>query len=113
MSKVSHTLPWTESPFFERELRESQISEADKAFVKQFAEFGYVIFDPKIPDNLIENLKKELAPHFDQPSLDQKPTNRLQDAWHYNENVKKIATSEEVLRKLTLLYQGNQFLFKH
>jgi hypothetical protein len=112
MYKVTHTLPWTESPFFERELRESELSDSDKIFLKDFAENGYIIIDPKIDDDTIENLKKEMELRFNPSDPNQNVTTRIQDAWKYNENVKKIAIAEEVLKKLTLLYRRKPVPFQ-
>lgn len=112
MHKITHTLPWTESPFFERELRESDLNEADKKFVNDFAKNGYVLLDPKIDEDTIDNLKKGLELHFNPSNPGQIPTTRIQDAWRYNEHVKKIATAEEILRKLTLLYRRKPIPFQ-
>lgn len=112
MDKITHTLPWTESPFFERELRESDLSDSDKIFVREFAENGFVIIDPKVDENTIDSLKKEMEPRFNPSDPDQKPTTRIQDAWKYNAHVKKIALAEEVLKKLTLLYRRKPIPFQ-
>lgn len=102
-------LPWTESPFFEAELSKSTLSEADKAFVKGFADNGYAIIDPGIDDKTIDAIVEQLAPRF------AKITNgdyRMQDAWKFSEEVRKVATSEAVLNKLRLLYQRESFPFQ-
>lgn len=102
-------LPWTESPFFEAELSKSTLSEADKAFVKEFADNGYAIIDPGIDDKTIDAIVEQLAPRF------AKITNgdyRMQDAWKFSEEVRKVATSEAVLSKLRLLYQRESFPFQ-
>lgn len=112
MSEITHTLPWTESPFFERELRESGLSDEDKAFVKEFADNGYIILDPKIDEETIEALKAGLDKKFNPSDPLQKPTTRLQDAWQYNTHVKKIALAEEILKKLTLLYRRKPIPFQ-
>jgi hypothetical protein len=57
MSCHARNLRWTESPFFEKELKESMLCEDDKAFVKSFADNGYVIFDPQIDEATIESEK--------------------------------------------------------
>lgn len=112
MDTVTHTLPWTESPFFERELRESNLSDADKMFVKEFADNGYVVIDPKIDDETIENLKNEMEVRFYSGDPNAKPITRIQDAWKYNANVKKIALASEVLKKLNLLYHRKPIPFQ-
>jgi len=104
----AQNLPWTESPFFEKELSESSFSEQDKAFVSSFSENGYVVFDPGLDESVIEELKRTMSPHFDKIEGDK----RIQDAWTYNEYVKKIAISDSVLEKLRLLYQREPIPFQ-
>jgi len=119
MAAIKHNLPWIESPFFEKELAESHLSDADKAFVKEFAENGYVIIDAGIEDNTIEMIKKELATGFKDISekvaagkLSQQMLNRIQDAWQYNTHVRAVAGSQLIMDKLRLLYRREPFPFQ-
>ncbi len=41
---IKANIPWIDSPFFYPTLNGSDHSDADKAFIKHFAEEGYVIF---------------------------------------------------------------------
>jgi len=109
MSPRAQNLPWTESPFFEKELSESALSTDEKAFVKSFEKDGYVVFDPGLPESLIDLLNSSMAPHFEKITEEDK---RIQDAWAYNEHVRKIAVSENVLDKLRLLYQREPIPFQ-
>jgi ectoine hydroxylase-related dioxygenase (phytanoyl-CoA dioxygenase family) len=109
MAPRAQNLPWTESPFFEKELGESALSDEDKAFVRNFEKDGYVVFDPVLPESLIDALNKSLAPRFEKITGEDK---RIQDAWAYNENVRQIAVSEIVLDKLRLLYQREPIPFQ-
>jgi len=102
-------LPWTESPFFNTELESSGLSDADKAFVKHFAEEGYVIFDTNVDPSLFDNIIRGLDPEF------QKVTDgnyRIQDAWKFNEDVRKIASLDIVYEKLRLLYKREPLPFQ-
>ena len=105
----AQNLPWTESPFFERELAESGLSDEDKAFVKSFADNGYVEFDPKVDPALIDELNRHMAPHFAKIGDGDQ---RIQDAWTYEETVRKVAISDVVLDKLRLLYQREPIPFQ-
>lgn len=109
MSQQHTNLPWTESPFFEAELSKSTLSDADKAFVKKFADDGYVIFDIGIDDKTINNIIDDLAPRFAKITDN---NYRIQDAWKFNESVRRVATLEVVLNKLRLLYQREPFPFQ-
>lgn len=109
MSLRAQNLPWTESPFFEHELNDAALSDKDKAFVRGFAENGYAIFDPGLEESLIDELNRSMAPHFEKITEEDK---RIQDAWTYNENVRKIAISDTILDKLRLLYQREPLPFQ-
>lgn len=113
MSYKTNNLPWTESPFFDKELHESGLSDSDKAFVKSFADNGYVVFDPGLDESLIDSLNAELAPHFAKlPAPGAGEGLRIQDAWSFSENVRKVASSDIVFDKLRLLYQREPIPFQ-
>lgn len=102
-------LPWTESPFFAEDLENAQLSAEDKAFVKHFAEEGYVIFDTNIPHALIDDIVKDLQPHFDKIT---DGNIRVQDAWQFNEKVRQVASLELIFEKLRLLYRREPLPFQ-
>ncbi|HTI07816.1 MAG TPA: phytanoyl-CoA dioxygenase family protein [Puia sp.] len=109
MSPRAQNLPWTESPFFEHELHASDLSEEDKAFINGFAENGYAIFNPQLDESLIDALNNSMAPHFGKIAGEDK---RIQDAWTYNDHVRKVAVSDTVLDKLRLLYRREPIPFQ-
>jgi ectoine hydroxylase-related dioxygenase (phytanoyl-CoA dioxygenase family) len=109
MAYSHHTLPWIDSPFFETELANAGLNETDKAFVKSFADNGYAVIDPLIDNDTIDAIVDQLAPHFKKITND---SMRLQDAWRYNEKVKKLAASEAVYSKLRLLYRREPIPFQ-
>ena len=109
MAPRAQNLPWTESPFFEKELSESSLSDEDKAFVQSFEQNGYIVFDPEIPDSLIDALNSSMAPTLEKTPVGDK---RVQDAWAYNDYVRQVAVSETVLAKLRLLYQREPIPFQ-
>jgi len=109
MSQSQANLPWTDSPFFNAALKKSTLSDADKAFVKKFADDGYVVIDREIDEATIDSIVATLAPQF--PKI----TNgiyRIQDAWKFNEAVKKVAVSQAVMNKLRMLYQREPIPFQ-
>jgi hypothetical protein len=109
MSLPEHNLPWVDSPFFNSELKSSSLSEEDKAFVKHFADEGYVIFDPKVDESFIDEMVGELMPKFNKITIDDK---RIQDAWKFNEKVRTLATLDIVYDKLRLLYRREPIPFQ-
>ena len=70
------------------------VSDADKVFVKKFADDGYAIIDPEIDEPAIDSIVEALALQFAKITNDDY---RIQDAWKFNEAVKKMAVSEAVM----------------
>ena len=110
MSPRAQNLPWTESPFFEQEIQTSVLNDEEKAFVRRFAEDGYVIFDPQLDESLIDALNNSMAPHFEK--IEEGGDKRIQDAWTYDDHVRKLAVSDNVLDRLRLLYQREPIPFQ-
>jgi hypothetical protein len=116
MSSIAYNMPWIESPFFKNELQSSGLNEADRSFVQQFAENGYVVFDPEIPGSLLDKIRTDLENGF-KLKQEQNPGNhheghRIQDAWKYNEDVKKVALAPKILERLELLYRRKPIPFQ-
>lgn len=107
MTHPEANLTWTDSPFFYKELEAASLSSEDKAFVKQFAEEGYVIFNPQADDAVIDQLVAEMAPRFAEAE-----GNRIIDAWKFNEKVRYMATLASVQDKLRLLYRREPIPFQ-
>lgn len=114
MAQITYNLPWIESPFFERELAESNLSDEDKAFVKFFAENGYVVFDPQIPEEVLTGVLDDLNPKvFEEKKMSKHfSPHRILDGWNFSDNIKKIATAPAVLEKLQLLYRRKPIPFQ-
>ena len=104
-----HTMPWTESPFLEKELAESTLSPEEKNFVKSYADNGYIIFDPEIPFELLDKAVETLKPRW---AAIEGSDKRIQDAWSYNPHVQAIAAYPKVMNTLKMLYQRAPFPFQ-
>ena len=108
----SLAVPWVDSPFFPAMLDQETDAET-KRLLKTFAEQGYVIFDPEIPNSWIDEAKKEVAGRFSVGSGDYySDERRIQDAWVFGENVRRIANAPRVLEVLELLYKRKPFPFQ-
>ena len=105
-------IPWIDTPFFPALLERAELDAESKRMVRDFAEQGYVIFDPKIPDAWLdganEEVKDRFRPNFGSYSDDR----RVQDAWLWGENVKKIANAPRVMEVLEMLYRRRPFPFQ-
>lgn len=110
---MNHNIPYTESPFFEKEIANANLSEEEKSLLINYAENGYVIIDPQIADSVIDQVRETLENKFSEnDNLPKNLQNRIQDAWKYNDYVKQIATAPRVLQILELLYRRRPIPFQ-
>jgi hypothetical protein len=107
MSKIAWEAPikqpWYSTPFFEKILSASRFSNAEAGMIRQFAEQGYLIFDPDLEN--IDDLASDLRDNVPYPIKDGKAYNRVQDYWRHNTSVRKIACHPNILATLQLIYQ--------
>jgi len=101
-------LPWTESPFFEADLREANLDEATARQVRHFAEKGYLIFDPQIPMSVLDEARQQAEPLI--PST--QANSRVQDAWKTVPAVQQIASAPKVMAMLQVLYRREPIPFQ-
>lgn len=106
-------VPLVESPFFE------ELSAGFDAETRRIAgdlrTNGFAVFD--FPDDdfaaVAARIKHDLAPRY---TLDEwrrgGASQRLQDAWQFNADVRRIATNEKVRRLLSALYGREAFPFQ-
>ncbi len=106
-------VPWLDSPFFATLFERSEVDGEMRQLIRDFAEHGYVIFDPKIPDAWIDAACAEVkdkyaanSPHF------YSDERRVQDAWVFAENVRRIANAPYILEVLEALYRRKPFPFQ-
>ena len=100
-------LPWISSPFFEKILADSSLDQETKNLVQHYATYGYLIIEPEIEnfDETSQQIIQNLEPHY-QGNI------RIQDAWKFNEYVRKIAIAPKVLSLLRILYQREPIPFQ-
>lgn len=112
---IAHNLPWIESPFFRRELEQSNLSEADRNLVESFAKNGYVIIDSGIDVETIDAAVASLEDKYTYATEESRKNGlpqRIHNAWEYNEFVRKVAVSPAVLEKLEVLYRRRPIPFQ-
>ena len=100
-------LPWIESPFFNKELAEAQLDADTERLVKQYAEQGFVVFDPQIDEQTLDQVVSDLKAKYVENG-----NQRIQDAWLYSEAVKQVASSPRVLDVLETLYRREPIPFQ-
>jgi len=106
---MNSNIPFTESPFFNREIENQNFSATEKQILKNFSEDGYVILSPNIKESTIDEIINELDPFFNKLDGFNK---RIVNAWKYNQNVRSIATNKEIQDTLRLLYQREPIPFQ-
>ena len=117
MSKITHlhenydlldieklNFPWVESPFFEELLAKKSLSQQDRDLAKQFNKDGFAVLEKAFDENKINALLESIRPDFDALKDHPKNDTRLVHLWKKNKLVKAMATNDEVLRVLKMLY---------
>ncbi len=109
-------LPWVDSPFFESLLEQSNLDEQTKQQIQKFAQDGYLIIDPELPnfDQLAEQIIQDLKNIQTQQANSSGTvvsSDRIQNAWTTSSGVKAIATAPKILHWLNLLYQRQPIPF--
>jgi hypothetical protein len=113
-------VPLVESPLFHSAVEDIGLTSAELAIAVQLNEQGFALID--FPDaeieQRIERIKRHLAPGF--PVDLEDPTSiksnvadlRMQDAWTFDDDVRRIAANEEILDLLSKLYGRRSFPFQ-
>lgn len=110
--------PMVESPFFEQLLAQLNLDKKTKNLAKQFAENGYVIVEDLGIEDMEETADKitaDLLPRYgDKGQIEEYWIyhDRIQDAWRFNQDVKRVATAPKVLSLLRTLYQREPIPFQ-
>lgn len=115
MSKIAReppiAQPWVTGPFFEKILSESSFTNFEVVQLQQFAEQGFLIFDPEIKN--VDDIAADLRDNVPYPIRgDGKPFNRVQDHWRHNTSVRQLACLPKALETLELLYQRRAIPFQ-
>jgi hypothetical protein len=100
------TTPWIDSPFFPTLLEHAQLDEATKRLVEKFADDGYVIVDSGFDRAGIDEIVRGLEGRYraGDPEASFSNERRIQDAWRFNEGVRRLATMPSLLALLRVLY---------
>jgi ectoine hydroxylase-related dioxygenase (phytanoyl-CoA dioxygenase family) len=105
--------PWIDSPFFASALEAADLDAETKKLVSHYAEHGYVIIDPEVPEETIEAVNRTLKDRFvDTRDRYYADTTRVLDAWGFNDHVRQIAIAPRVLEILRVLYRREPIPFQ-
>jgi len=111
MLRNSHNVlpgvPLCEQPFFDDHFDANRTSPIVYNVAKDLHEKGYAIIDFPDPDfdALAETIKSSLADRYDwQAWRENRAALRIQDAWEWNAEVRRLATNQTVLQLLEDVY---------
>lgn len=97
-------VPLIESPFFAQDVK--ALPEGYQLLAKQINEKGYVVFDFPDPElgSKIEAIKTHLCARLGWSDPASNASQRAQDAWTFDDDVRSIACNEKVIDLLSALY---------
>jgi hypothetical protein len=110
------SLPWVESPFFDRELaaRAESLSPERRDQASKYHDQGFLALSQIVPHELCERVKKQLDPFFRQEEGGEciaQP--RIQDAWSRGcDAVRQLALFEPILELLQDFYERRPIPFQ-
>jgi hypothetical protein len=104
---LEENIPWFMTPFFEKMLEESSLSESDRALVRAYAKDGYVVVDVQFDgfDAAVERIRGVLQEKVI-------GRDRLQDGWVESADIKTLATLPSIERILTIFYRRDPIPFQ-
>jgi Phytanoyl-CoA dioxygenase (PhyH) len=103
--------PWVDSPFFPDLIKKAGLTPEQEQMVRTYARDGYVVIDPKIPDETIERAARDMKV-ISPEKLIFSDRIRLQDAWTMSEAIREIAMAPAVMEMLRVLYQRQPYPFQ-
>ena len=104
------SLPWVESPFFQDNLKESNLDARTKELVRSYAQEGYIIIDCGLSETEIEQVILDLKDQYKNGVYAY--DSRIQDAWKTHESVRRVACAPRVIEQIELLYRKTAIPFQ-
>jgi hypothetical protein len=102
-------MPWMDSPFFERQLAEMTIPDEEKETIQSFAKDGYLIFDPELPEDLIDRAVEETAKYEGPEKVG---SGRILQGWLRSQAIREVAVSRKVRDLLRMIYRREPIPFQ-
>jgi hypothetical protein len=99
-------VPNIESPFFDDIFGSLDLPDEHRRIARDLRDHGFAVLD--FPDPEIERIaaeiKSDLHPRFDWQNRQGGDGLRIQDAWTFDANVRRIATNPQIIALLGMLY---------
>ena len=83
--------------------------------IEEFNENGYLIIDSGVDESVIDSIVTEIDHHYNRDTVVDgfySHDTRIQDAWHFNEKVRQVATMPGILQTLQQLYNNKPLPFQ-
>lgn len=103
--------PWVDSPYFSDLIKKAGLSPGMEKLVRAFQRDGYVILDPEIDEQTIEDAARDMRDIPPAKLLFSDGT-RLQDAWSMSDAIRRIAIAPKIMDVLKALYQRQPYPFQ-
>jgi len=103
--------PWVDSPYFPDLIRRAGLTPEKEKLVRSFARDGYVILDPKIPEETLERAARDMR-EIPPDDLLFSDATRLQDAWTKSDAIRQVAIAPAVMEALQAIYQRHPYPFQ-
>ncbi|MEP7218136.1 MAG: phytanoyl-CoA dioxygenase family protein [Bacteroidota bacterium] len=104
-------IPWTELPLTDAAMTAAGLDAPMREIVRHYAECGYAIIDPEIPESTIDSAMSAVRGLcFDERG--ELVRNRITDGWKSIPAVRDIAVSRKVIDILRALYQREPIPFQ-
>ena len=112
--KLLPGVPMVESPFFPQIVETSDWDEETRRIGRDLHEKGYAILDFPEVDGIADRVRESLEDKFDLAAWRGGAGQglRIQDAWQFNEDVRRIAVNGRIVHLLSTLYGRSAFPFQ-
>ena len=107
------SVPWVESPLFQRELRERapRLTAEQRRAAEQFHAQGFLAVPGVVPGDLCDRVRRQVEPMFEDEEVQTR--RRVQDAWrHGADAVRELATFAPIQDLLRVLYERRPIPFQ-
>lgn len=104
-------IPWVESPFFDDLLAKSDYNAEQKALLQKYAEDGYIVIDPEVPEQMLDDAIAALDGEYKMEGRINE-TRRVLNGWRNHEVIQNIAGAPKVYEILQMLYQRKPVPFQ-
>ena len=105
--RMKMNIPWVESPFFEKIIKDKNLSKENEQLARDYHKNGFVVirnvFNQEELDVVIAEMQSK-GFNFEFNYENHRDANRCQDLWTYSDAVKNLSVKPSVLETLEMFY---------